>query len=116
MDNQLLEDSLELAVMTVHIVDQIDTPKSGYMADQLARAGTSVGANIHEAQHAESIKDFIHKFEIALKEVNEAGYWLSVMVRTGRISQDDYLIADRLCAQIRRMLIASCKTAKSRLN
>jgi hypothetical protein len=38
------------------------------------------------------------------------------MVRTGRISQDDYLIADRLCAQIRRMLIASCKTAKSRLN
>jgi four helix bundle protein len=116
MDNQLLEDSLELAVMTVRIVDQIDTPKSGYMADQLARAGTSVGANIHEAQHAESIKDFIHKFEIALKEVNEAGYWLSVMVRTGRISQDDYLIADRLCAQIRRMLIASCKTAKSRLN
>ena len=46
------------------------------MTDQLARAGTSVGANIHEAQYAQSKKDFIAKLEIALKESNETSYWL----------------------------------------
>ena len=49
------------------------------MTDQLARAGTSVGANIHEAQYAQSKKDFIAKLEIALKESNETSYWLKLM-------------------------------------
>ena len=53
------------------MVDKINIPKSSYLTDQIARSGTSVGANIHEAQHAQSRRDFIHKFELALKEVNE---------------------------------------------
>ena len=56
------------------------------MTDQLARAGTSVGANIHEAQYAQSKKDFIAKLEIALKESNETSYWLKLMYETKRMT------------------------------
>ena len=82
------------------------------MTDQLARAGTSVGANILEAQYAQSKKDFIAKLEIALKESNETSYWLKLMYETKRIGLASYKYAEKLCGNIRRLLIASCKTAK----
>lgn len=82
------------------------------MTDQLARAGTSVGANIHEAQYAQSKKDFIAKLEIALKKSNETSYWLKLMYETKRIALASYKYAEKLCGNIRRLLIASCKTAK----
>lgn len=86
------------------------------MVDQLARAGTSVGANIHEAQYAHSKADFIAKLEIALKEANETNYWLKLLLDTNRISEEDYKTTEKLCGNIRRLLIASCKTAKSNPN
>ena len=73
-DNKLLDLSFEFAVAIVSLIDGVSSPKSSYMTDQLARAGTSVGANIHEAQYAHSRKDFISKLEIALKEASETGY------------------------------------------
>ena len=82
------------------------------MTDQLARAGASVGANIHEAQYAQSKKDFIAKLEIALKESNKTSYWLKLMYETKRIALASYKYAEKLCGNIRRLLIASCKTAK----
>ena len=60
------------------------------MTDQFARAGTSVGANIHEAQYAHSKADFVSKLEIALKESNETSYWLKLMFETGRIDEIQY--------------------------
>ena len=75
-DNKLVALSFDFAKAIVSLVDGIKTPKSSYMIDQLARAGTSVGANIHEAQYAHSKADFIAKLEIALKEANETEYWL----------------------------------------
>ena len=57
-DNKLLDLSFEFAVAIVNLIDSVSAPKSSYMTDQLARAGTSVGANIHEAQYAHSKKDF----------------------------------------------------------
>lgn len=110
--NKLLELSFELAVTVVRLVDGINVPKSTYMTNQLARAGTSVGANIHEAQYAQSKKDFIAKMEIALKESNETSYWLKLMVETGRISAESFQQIEKLCGNIRRLLIATCKTAK----
>ena len=53
-ENKLLDLSFEFAVAIVNLVDGVTAPKSSYMIDQLARAGTSVGANIHEAQYAQS--------------------------------------------------------------
>lgn len=114
-ENRLLDLSFEFAVVIVNLVDGVTAPKSFYMTDQLARAGTSVGANIHEAQYAQSKKDFVSKLEIALKESNETSYWLKLMYETKRIDASEYQHAEKLCGNIRRLLIASCKTAKENL-
>ena len=111
-ENKLLDLSLDFAVSIVTLVDNVTTPKSSYMTDQLARAGTSISANIHEAQYAQSKKDFVSKLEIALKEANETSYWLKLMHKTNRIDIITYQNAEKLCGNIRRLLIASCKTAK----
>ncbi len=111
-ENKLVDLSFEFAKLIVSLADNIKTPKSSYMNDQLARTGTSVGANIHEAQYAHSKADFIAKLEIALKEANETSFWLKLMYETNRIGEADYTNAERLCGNIRRLLISSCKTAK----
>ncbi|MBQ9133790.1 MAG: four helix bundle protein [Clostridia bacterium] len=113
-ENKLLDLSFEFAVAVVNLVDGITAPKSSYMTDQLARVGTSVGASIHEAQYAQSKRDFVAKPEIALKEANETSYWLKLLYETRRMDIDAYRHAERLCGNIRRLLIASCKTAKER--
>ena len=115
-ENKSVDLSFELAKSIVGLADSISTPKSSYMTDQLARAGTSVGANIHEAQYAHSKADFIAKLEIALKEANETSYWLKLLKETGRISETEHQSAEKLCWNIRRLLIASCSTAKASSN
>lgn len=112
-ENKLVDLSFEFAKRIVDLVDGIDVPKSSYMINQLARSGTSVGANIHEAQYAHSKADFIAKLEIALKESNETSYWLKLLFDTHRINESDYQNVEKLCGNIRRLLIASCTTAKS---
>ena len=114
-DNKLVDLSFEFAKSIVNLVDNIKAPKSSYMIDQLARAGTSVGANIHEAQYAHSKADFIAKLEIALKEANETSYWLKLLMETGRINDSEYQNAEKVCGNIRRLLIASCSTAKNNM-
>ena len=113
--NKLVDLSFEFAKSIVNLVDNIKAPKSSYMIDQLARAGTSVGANIHEAQYAQSKADFIAKLEIALKEASETSYWLKLLMETGRINDSEYQCAEKLCGNIRRLLIASCSTAKNNM-
>ena len=113
-DNKLLDLSFDFAVLIVKMVDNTKVRKSAYMTEQLARAATSVGANIHEAQYAQSRKDFISKMEIALKETSETSYWLKLMQATNRIEEQDYHTAEVMCGNIRRLLIASCRTAKEK--
>ena len=115
-ENKLVDLSFEFAKVIVDLVDKINSPKAAFMINQLARAGTSVGANIHEAQYAHSKADFVAKLEIALKEANETSYWLRLMAETERIASEDYKIAEKLCGNIRRLLIASCNTAKGNPN
>ena len=112
VENKLVDLSFEFSVAIVQLIDNIQTPKSAYMIDQLARAGTSIGANIHEAQYAHGRKDFIAKMEIALKESSETSYWLKLLYKTGRISEETYRHLEKLCGNIRRLLIATCKTTK----
>ncbi|MBE6988851.1 MAG: four helix bundle protein [Ruminococcaceae bacterium] len=114
-DNKLLELSFEFSVKIVNLIDNVKIPKSAFMLEQLARSGTSVGANIHEAQYAQSRKDFIAKLEIALKETSETSYWLKLMYKTNRIDEETYKNTECLCGNIRRLLIASCRTAKEKL-
>ena len=83
------------------------------LINQLLRCGTSVGANIHEAQYAQGTKDFISKFEIALKECNESEYWLELLIESGYYDNRDIL--DK-CIEVKKLLITSINTAKSKLN
>ena len=79
---------------------------------QLLRSGTSIGANIHEAQYAQGKRDFISKLEIALKEASETGYWLELLHKTNYIDDQSYKALSAKCTSLRVMLIASCRTAK----
>ena len=82
------------------------------LISQLLRAGTSVGANVHEAQYAQGTRDFISKFEIALKECNESEYWLELLYETDCISKEEYDSFQKDCVVLRRMLVASVTTLK----
>lgn len=84
------------------------------IVNQLLRSGTSVGANIHEAQYAQGTKDFISKFEIALKECNESEYWLTLLYETDSLSQEDYEAFQKSCIELRRMLVSSVNTLKTK--
>ena len=77
------------------------------------RSGTSIGANIHEANYASSKGDFINKFQIALKECYETDYWLGLFKDTNMIMPDEYEALFSQCSKIRRLLIASITTAKA---
>ena len=84
----------------------------GALINQLLRSGTSVGANIHEAQYAQGTKDFISKFEIALKECNESEYWLELLLETNSLSEADFKVFHSKCIDLRRMLVSSVTTLK----
>ena len=84
------------------------------LINQLLRCGTSVGANVHEAQYAQGSKDFISKLEIALKECNESEYWLSLLCETDSLSKEDFESFHNRCIELRRMLVSSVKTLKEK--
>ena len=111
-ENKLAELSLEFSVDIINLVKHLKSNHESIISNQIGRSGTSIGANIHEAQYAQSKKDFVAKLEIALKESNETSYWLKLMFETKRIDTTTYQHTEKLCGNIRRLLIASCKTAK----
>jgi four helix bundle protein len=75
-NNPILKESFEFAIMVVKYEELLDEKRKYIIAKQLVRSGTSVGANIKEAQNAESKADFIHKLKVSLKEADETEYWL----------------------------------------
>lgn len=75
-ENVILRKSFEFSIKIVAYTDELEQLRKYVFARQILRAGTSIGANIKEAQNAESKADFIHKFKIALKEADELEYWL----------------------------------------
>ena len=82
------------------------------LVNQLLRCGTSIGANIHEAQYAQGTKDFISKLEIALKECNEAEYWMELLYEVNSISKESFDLYRGTCIELRRMLVSSVTTLK----
>ena len=90
--------------------------KETVLINQLLRSGTSIGANIHEAQYAQGTKDFISKLEIAQKECYETEYWMELLFETGYVTEEAYKPLKNQCGQIRRMLISSLKTVKEKNN
>ena len=112
-DSVLRTRSKELAKQIVILCREIKRNcRESVLTNQLLRSGTSVGANVHEAQYAQGMKDFISKLEIALKEVYETEYWLELLFETGYMDEKAYKPIRNDCGAIRRMLIASLNTAK----
>lgn len=114
-DNILVEESKNFAVEIINLCTELRENKKGMtLISQLLRCGTSIGANIHEANYANSRADFINKMQIALKECYETEYWLEIFDRTGIITDIQYNSMVSCCGKIRRILIASIKTAKEK--
>ena len=116
-DSILLDKSKDLAVEIVNLCKQLRAERKEYvLSNQLLRSGTSVGANIHESQYAQSKADFISKMQIALKECYESEYWLELLNRTNYLEHNKYKQLNSLCTSIRRMLISSINTLKNNKN
>ena len=111
-DSKLKNLSMEFSVDIIELVKYLKSIKESIISNQIGRSGTSIGANIHEAQYAQGKKDFISKLEIALKEASETGYWLELLYRTKYIDERTYKTLSAKCTSLRAMLIASCRTAK----
>ena len=105
--------SVDFAVQILNFVKFLKNQRETIVSNQIGRAGTSIGANIHEAQYAHGKADFIAKLQIALKEANETSYWLELLLKTNYIDETKYQELYTTCSQIRVMLIKSINTAKS---
>ncbi|MBQ3551415.1 MAG: four helix bundle protein [Clostridia bacterium] len=110
-ENKLVELSMDFSVDIINLVKYLKANHETIISNQICRSGTSIGANIHEAQYAQDTKDFISKFEIALKEASETGYWLGLLYRTKYIDEQTFKALSSKCTSLHVMLIASCKTA-----
>ena len=104
--------SMSFSVSIIDQVKQLRAQKELIISNQIGRSGTSIGANIHEAQYAHSKPDFVAKLQIALKEANETGYWLELLWRSGYIDETQYKQLDAACTSLRVMLVSSIRTAK----
>ena len=104
--------SMDFAVSIINLVKELKQQKESIISNQIGRSGTSIGANIREAQYAHGKADFISKLQIALKEANETGYWLELLFKTGYINEEAFRSLDAVCAGLRVMLVASIRTAK----
>ena len=110
--NKLAELSMEFSVDIINLVKYLKSNHESIISNQMGRSGTSIGANIHEAQYAQGKKDFISKLEIALKEASETGYWIALLRKTNYIDEQLYQALSTKCTSLRVMLSASCRTAK----
>ena len=114
-NDKLSVQSMDFAVSIISLVKYLKESKEHIISNQIGRSGTSIGANIREAQYAHGKADFVAKLQIALKEANETGYWLELLYKTNYITENQYKDLDTVCAGLRAMLIASINTAKENM-
>ena len=112
-ESKLRTQSFDFAVSIINLVKTLKAKHETIISNQIGRSGTSIGANIREAQYAHGKADFVAKLQIALKEANETGYWLELLYKTDYISEAEFKELDSACTSIRVMLISSINTVKS---
>ncbi len=115
-ENKLVNLSKQFSIDIINLcMDIKENRKKNILINQLLRSGTSIGANIYEANYASSKPDFINKLQISLKECYETDYWLEIFKETSIITIDEYDSLFSKCSKIRILLISSLKTAKNNL-
>ncbi len=116
-ENALIEKSIDFGARIVKLQRYlVRERKEVVLSKQILRSGTSIGANINEAQYGNSRADFIAKLHIALKETGETEYWLHILQKSDYL--DDTMASSMLrdCLEIKRILISSINTAKENMN
>jgi four helix bundle protein len=110
-ENIILKKIIEFSLAVIEYAEELETGKKYVIARQLLRCGTSIGANVHEAQNAESKNDFIHKFKIAAKEVEESKYWLILCQNSKNYPSCEHLTG--LLGEIDKIITKIIATSKS---
>ena len=111
-DSPLMIKSKELALEVIKVCKELRISKcESALINQFLRSGTSVGANVREAQYAHGTADFIAKLQIALKECSETEYWIELLIESGYYSDNG--VSDK-CVEVKKILISSVNTAKSK--
>ena len=113
MDKAVQEKSFRFAVRIVNLCKFLQNEKKEYILyKQLFRCGTSIGANVAEAQQAQSRADFVSKLNIALKEAYETDYWLRLLHETNYLTESAFQSVISDCRELEKLLISIIKTAK----
>ena len=115
-NDKLAEQSMDFAVQIINLVKELKGKHESVISNQIGRSGTSIGANIREAKYAHGTADFISKMQIALKEANETGYWLELLLRTKYIDEERYNFLETKCKSLRAILVSSITTTKENMN
>ena len=111
-EDKLSDLSMQLSVDILNLIKELKSKKEFIVSNQIGRSATSICANIAESKYAHSRADFVVKLEIALKEANETGKWLEMLLKSAYIDFDKYHELDKTCSTLRILLMASIKTAK----
>jgi four helix bundle protein len=113
MENIIEDKSFRFAVRIVNLYKYLcRTQKEYVLSKQVLRSGTSIGANIAEAQQAQSRADFIAKLSIALKETSETKYWLRLLKATGYLSGNESQSVYADCVELEKILVSILKSTK----
>ena len=116
MDSPIDDKSFEFAVRIVKLCRYINNEKHEYnLSKQLLKSGTSIGANVREARHGQSGKDFISKMSIALKEANESIYWIELFGATDILDNKQKESIWNDCNELISILVTIVKTAKKNI-
>ncbi|MBP5419117.1 MAG: four helix bundle protein [Bacteroidales bacterium] len=116
-DNIVKDKSLSFGIRIVRMVRHLlktCTYAEHPIFTQILKSGTSIGANIREAEHAESLTDFKHKLKIALKEANESLYWLEILYCSEYIDESQYNSMKNDCVEINKILTSIIKTINNK--
>ena len=113
MDHNIQDKSFKFAIRIVNLYKMLCTDRKEYvLSKQLLRSGTSIGANITEAQQAQSKADFRSKLNIALKETSETKYWLLLLAATDYLTEVEFDSIFSDCTEIEKILVVSVKSLK----
>jgi four helix bundle protein len=116
-ENVVKNKSFTFAVRIVRLHQfLIDTKKEFVLSKQLLRSGTSVGAMVREAEHAETKPDFIHKMAIAQKEINETIYWLDLLAETSFLTKEQFESINSDAEELIRLITSIIKSTKANQN
>ena len=115
-DNIIAVKSYDFAVRCVKLYKYLCDQKHDYtIGKQLMRSGTSIGANLAEAQYGISKKDFLSKAYVSLKETAETMYWLEVLYRAGHLTDEQFNSMFNDCEELKKLFMSITKTTKNSL-